>query len=76
MTFQEKFFQSLKDWLVRHQVDVVTVLGYDDSVDAYHCETCGGWEDIEVEIKYLDSNGDPRVFTYGGAFSEILKELV
>lgn len=77
MTFQEKFFQSLKDWLVRYRVGVDTVIGYSDSAETWGgCDTCGSETDIEVEIKYLDTEGNTRTFTYGGSFSEILRELV
>lgn len=74
--FQQKFYESLKDWLVRQGKEVDTVIGYDDSVDyGFACDTCGGDATIEVYIKYM-INGDVKYFTYGGSFSEILRELV
>lgn len=76
MTFQEKFHQSLKEWLAREGVDVDTVIGYDDDAYLHGCGTCGGNAEIEVDIKYIDNEGATRVFTFGGSFSDILKELV
>lgn len=76
VTFQEKFHQSLKEWLERNGVDVDTVIGYDDDAYSDGCDTCGGDAEIEVDIKYINSEGATRVFTFGGSFSEILRELV
>lgn len=75
--FQQRFHEALKQWLVRRNLDVETVIGYED--DSYvdgGCTTCGSWSVIEVLIKYIDSEGRSRRFEYEGSFSQILKELV
>lgn len=73
-SFQKKFHQSLKEWLERNGVAVDTVIGYDDDADVY-ADSLSDHVVIEVYIKYM-YDGDLGVFTYGGPFSEILKELV
>lgn len=77
ISFQEKFHQSLKEWLERRGLDVVEIIDYyDDAYSDDACSTCGGDAVIEVVIKYTNSEGAAQLFVFDGSFSEILKELV
>lgn len=73
--FGELLLSSMAQLLRRRGCDVVRVTSYREveRSDGY-CETCY-FDWTEVEIYYLDRNGETLTYNYGGNFADLIKEL-
>jgi len=73
--FNDALLQSMLDMLNARNLDAVQVVAYEEveKSDGY-CDSCY-YEWTEVEITYLTNEGQTRVYSYGGDFGELIREL-
>lgn len=76
MSLEDSIKESLKKFLIEECcVDATEVISWNDTTrSGGSCETCY-YEEIVVEIIYIDSNSHSREYTWYGSFGELIGYL-
>jgi len=80
MSWKERMYAGIGEYLRSLGVDAIEVTSFDEEVDVYSwggCETCGPEynKDFSLYIYYRDSNGKKGTYTYGGTFTDFINNV-
>lgn len=74
--FQDVLYASLAQFVQdKTGIEVKEVTGYHDWGKSDGCDTCGYGSTYDLEISYVDNQGDHRSYSYDGPFSELIQDL-
>jgi len=75
MTWKERMYAGLGEFLRSMDIDAIEVTNFEDRTEyGGYCDTCA-YETTVCDLTYRDSKGKVGTWTYYGSFAELVQSI-